>query len=344
MKRLLERSGTEARAILIGVCIAGAGAGCTPSSEVQAGAPVLTALSIVEATGARTDVTADTGDCAGGSAEGGACDPAMDAVCRLATSATTTTFCHCDANDPADPTQGGHWTCRYLPLSVVIATFDRLLDTAPLDPGGASGVAGVATLSSDPAPPDSSVMISALADYDSTGTSTGLVFTALLGIHGPRLNLSGQPAVPAGATVTFALDGTKVRAKDGHTPFTALGALLLDGRISYTTQAPPPPDGGPPDPAAPVPADNSAVTIAFDNTVDPATVVDHIHVTFQSTSAPFTDFTFDTIGAPIITLTPNSAWPAGATLAVTVDATARDVVGDVIGGTGATETFTTEAM
>jgi hypothetical protein len=324
-----------------------------PSEGVPAGAPVLTFLSIFDPnTGARTDVGATTTGCATGVMEGGTCDPNMDAACRLMSSATTTTICGCDM-------AASTWTCSYTPQSVVVATFDRLLDTTPLDPGdsGVPGVTDVAHLLSAPPPPDSSVTLGTVASFDSTGSPTGAVFKFFLGINGPRLTVMGTPAVPANATVTFSLDGDKVRARDGHTPFTSAGPLLQDGVISFATvpfavslslpQPPPLPDGGTPDPHTPVPADATPVTVAFNNNVDPTAILTHIQITQQPTGsavAPvvFTDFKTDTSSGSSVVFTPNSTWPAGATIVVNVDAAAADLVGDTIGA-ASSEFFTTEA-
>jgi hypothetical protein len=208
------------------------GAGCAPKNDVKPGAPVLTTFTIAEGNGTRTDIGPTTADCEATVEEAGNCDPGASATCRL-----TDTFCYCAAKamgdcsiDMNDPTTGGSWVCHYGPMASVIATFDRILDGAPLDPGDAgTGRTDVVMLTATPAP---ATPVSALADYTATGSSTGIVFPLIGGIRGPFLTLSGQPALQAGATVAFKLDPQKVRAKDGKTPFTGMG-LLQDGMLSF---------------------------------------------------------------------------------------------------------------
>jgi hypothetical protein len=334
---------------------------------VAPGAPVLTSLSILDpSTGAHSDVDKTTTDCAAGVMEAGTCDAMNDGACRLTVaSSSLTTICRCDP-DPTGMTTGA-WTCSYGPLSIVVATFDRLPDAAPLDPGdgGAPGVTGVAKLLSAPPPPNASVTLGTLATFDSTGSPTGLVFNVFFGINGPRITLMGQPATPAGATVTFQLDGTKVRARDGQTPFTWAGPLLQDGVISFATvpfslagitvpTAPAAADGTPAPMGTPAPVDGGPVTVSFNNIVDTATILDHIQLTDVGTGAPFTGVTADTSGGSSVTFTPNMAcasnpqatcWPAGGTFMVSVDVGASDAVGDTLpaGAPPQPVTFTTEA-
>jgi hypothetical protein len=231
------------------------GGACSPSSNVKAGAPVLTSLTIVEPDGTphgtRWDVTADTQNCPTEYAEGKDCDPGPFAVCEL----DKNVVCHCVAKDMCDPSIKpdaaatlGTLNCTYAPGSMVIATFDRLLDTTPFD--------GMQTVASLAATPTTAAV--AATDYTSSGTSTGLVFTqwsAFTGnffadITGPTIAMTGTPALPVDSTVTFSLTQDVVRAKDGKTSFTGAGPLLTDGKIAFKTSsftasitvpAPPPP-------------------------------------------------------------------------------------------------------
>jgi hypothetical protein len=248
MKRLFPRAVPEA---VIALLLFG---GCAPTSPVKPGAPVLTMLTIVSPTGGgnpptRFDVTPDTTLCPTGYAENATCDTGT-AVCELGANVV----CHCDVVDMCAPTVG-QLHCTYSPLSMVIATFDRLLDTTPFEPGTTTSVA---TLSAMPAPP---MPASLSADYTSTGSPTGLIFTnfaALVcgsgpcpyaNIVGPTIGLAGSPGIPSGATVTVALDAATVLAKDQKTPFTGTG-LLANGTLAFksapftasiTPPAPPPP-------------------------------------------------------------------------------------------------------
>jgi hypothetical protein len=221
------------------------GGACSPSSNVKSGAPVLTALSIVDSSNHNNhfaDVTADTPSCAMGAAEGKDCDPGT-AVCEL----DMNVVCKCVAKDMCDPSinpdaavTGGTLNCTFQPLSAVLATFDRLLDTTPFTAGTT-----VATLTANPA-----TAAKAATEYNSAGSPTSLVFTMFFNAPGgPSIVTSGDPAVPVDSTVTVALLKTLILAKDGKTQFTGSN-LLADGKIAFKTSsfeasitvpAPPPP-------------------------------------------------------------------------------------------------------
>jgi hypothetical protein len=256
MNRWFPRSAREG---LIGPAVVVLlGAACSPSSPVKPGAPVLMSLIIVDGSG-QTAVTDTTGECApaadGGALEGSDCDP-MSHVCR---DMAKMTICHCVAKpmgdcsiDMSNPATGGTMSCSYGPQAMVVAAFDRLLDTDPLQPGDAGDLpTDIASVSSNPAQ-----TIGTATDYTSTGSTTGLVFPNFAGINGPTLTVSGTPALPAAATVSFALNPARVLAKDGKTQFMG-GGLLVDGTISFKTNAfgvsitvpmaPPPPPPPPPD-------------------------------------------------------------------------------------------------
>jgi hypothetical protein len=257
MKRLFPRAVPEALVALLFL-----GGACSPSSNVQPGAPVLTTLSIVDPSGSHVDVTADTPSCAMGSAEGKDCDPGTP-VCEL----DANVVCQCNAKDMCDPSinpdaavTGGTLNCTYSALSTVRAVFDRLLDTTPF-----TAMTPVASMTANPA-----TTATAATDYTSSGAAKGLVFTLFFGEpNGPHIDVSGVPAVPTDSTVTFALNSSMILAKDKKTPFTAAN-LLADGKIAFKTSsfsasitvpAPPPPMSmnmgmmmmGCPDAAAPPP-------------------------------------------------------------------------------------------
>ncbi|HXI59216.1 MAG TPA: Ig-like domain-containing protein [Polyangia bacterium] len=242
MKRLFSRAAPEAVAVgLLGLLLIGVN--CAPDNSVKAGAPVLKTLTIVEPMGsARHDVSDSTAACES-AGEGMDCDPKA-AVCQLGE-----VICNCVAKDMCDPTikaddakTGGTLNCTFPPMSMVVATFDRLLDTAPFE-----AKTTVAALAAMPA-----TTAVAATDYTANGSSIGLVFPMFFNISGPSIAMVGSPALPTDATVSFTLDKTTVRAKDGKTAFT--GAMLLaGGAISFktgpfsggiTVPAPPPPMGG----------------------------------------------------------------------------------------------------
>ena len=258
MKRLFPRAVPEALIALLFF-----GAACSPTSNVKPGAPVLTTLSIVEPSGTRWDVTSDTKDCPTSYAEGQDCDPTAYALCELGKNVV----CHCDSTDMCDPTKGS-LVCTYAPGSVAVALFDRLLDTTPFDASTT-----VASLTLDPP----NAMSSAATDYSSAGSTTGLVFPVFFGVMGPTITISGAPALPTDSTVTFALDPTTVRAKDGKTPFTG-GGPLKNGTIAFktgpftasiTVPTPPPPmDMGSDMGMAPACPDAGAMMPEMDGGVD----------------------------------------------------------------------------
>jgi hypothetical protein len=222
------------------------GLACDPDLGVKAGAPVLTKFTIVEPSGAATDITPDAADCDpdAGVAAGQACDPASTPVCRLGT-----TFCHCAAKamddpsiDPADPTTGGAVACSYDPGSTVIARFDRIIDGRPFDVDGdqATGIATLALMPPPSAAPD------VLAEYISNGTDPSSTFFGYTNT-GPRISITVAPAFPENSDAVLTLDPGKVRAKDGTTPFASSGAIR-EGRLSFRTgAAPPAADGGAPE-------------------------------------------------------------------------------------------------
>jgi hypothetical protein len=259
----------------------------------------------------------------------------------------------------------GTWTCSYAPDSVVLYTFDRLLDTAPLDPGDASTLLDLASF--DPQPPPAKPVVLA-GDYASTGAPNLLIFPGYTyRANGPSLLFAGVPTFPTSTTITVTLDKTKVLAKDGRTPFTATN-LLVDGAISFVTQplsvavtTPPPPskaaDAGA-DAAAPVDVipDMTAATATFNNIVCPqladgtfdATAIG-THITVSATpiggggpTPVLVDFSaadgFD------VTITPHTTWPANAMVSISVDANAADILGDLLGTAVTATPFTTSAM
>jgi hypothetical protein len=290
MKRLFPRAVPEALSLLgLFVLVNG---GCSPNNNVQPGAPVLTQLAIVENGGATaTTITKDTGACAASPKSGDVCYVADDTgdggtgnrtdltPCQT----TTMDWCRCKGDPSMSP--AGMWDCDpFAPMSVVIATFDRLLDTDPLDPGDAGSRDDIATIMATPTPPTS---VTTAVDYSATGSANGELFNVLGPAYhmnyrsfGPSLQIAASPAQPTSATVTFSLVKEKVLAKDGKTQFVGAGPLLADGTITFKTGAfgvqiavptapPPPADAATDAPAADAPAaDAAADAPAVDAAVD----------------------------------------------------------------------------
>ena len=348
---------------------------CTPNTSVKPGAPVLIELSIVENGGASiTTVTPTTLLFPGPTPEGGPCDPVKYAVCESVTTtnlcrcvpnpqptapmdagasdaatpdaasatpdagksdggaAASDSGTRTDASSDAAPAMlTGTWSCTFAPTSSILYVFDRVLDTEFLGDGG--GASGLAAISSNPAAP---TMVTLNGDYAPNGSPNEVIFP-MLGDRsdGPSLFFTGVPALPAGTAVTVALDKTKVLAKDGRTPFTGTN-LLVDGTITFATQAftallagPPTPngaDGGTPE-ALP---DMTPATVTFTNIVDPTALAGHITVTV----APAVPLPVDVASMDGLNFTiapkAGATWPASADITIAIDATVTDVVGDVL--------------
>jgi len=266
-----------------------------------------------------------------------------DSLCR---DATAQNWCTC-VPDAMDGTMGA-WSCEpFTNVMAVVAVFDRLLDTTPLDPGDAAGLSNVVTADATPA-------TDLLTDYSATGARDGFIFNlfgpAFFGnfrANGPSLFAAPQPEFPSGATVTISLDAQKVRAKDGTTPFTGDG-LLQAGQLVFTM--------APFAASVTAPADaamDPAVSIAFTNFADaPGCGADDDDMTVDAPCAMAMHITVTANGAPVMvnvasadgfsySVTPKgaTAWPAGATIVVTVDATAPNLIGQMVAA-AASATFT----
>jgi hypothetical protein len=332
MKRSFPPPAREALCALVGVLVCGAA--CEPNQDVPPGAPVLKEFTIVSGGTTPTTVTADTPDCAAGIVGGEACNPAGDPPDGLCRQASAMNWCNCAA-DPADDTGATFiWDCSpFTNVTAVIAVFDRLLDTTPLDPGDASGVTDVVTTMGGAGAPE----ITLLPDYSSTGAADGLVFN-LFGPffgnfrgNGPSLFSAPQPEFPSGTTITVSLQANKVLAKDGTTPFTGNG-LLQGGTLVFTMA---------PFSAVVLPADamNPAATVAFTNFADPSG-----HVTATVNGAPVEIVVEAVDGGATFSVTPMAGpWPVGATVVVTVDGATTNLLMQPIAAP-ATVTFTAVAV
>jgi hypothetical protein len=255
----------------------------------------------------------------------------------------------------AAATLGGTWNCApFSPVSAALFVFDRLLDTAPLDPGDASG--GVTTAATATTTP---VSVTITADYASNGSPNEVIFPLLGDFRsdGPSLLFAGQPELPGSSTVSITLKGDQVRAKDGKTPFTGAG-FFAAGNLTYTTAAfgatltTPPTTAAAADagactpPPTTVTPDMTPATLTFNDPVDPAAITPHITIvaTPVGGGAP-TSVAFDaTTGDGLnVSITPKANWPASSSIAITIDASTPDLVGDTL-GTAILGTFTTSAM
>jgi hypothetical protein len=270
-----------------------------------------------------------------------AADPpeTADTLCR---DAAASHWCSCVA-DQADMTMRmGTWSCDpFVNVISTIAIFDRVLDTAPLDPD--EPTTSLADIATAMAGTDTPVLV--VTDYGSNGTPTGLVIPlfAVFGAgnfrtEGPSLFTVPESGFPSGATITVALNAGKVKAKDGTTPFVGTGALL-DGVIKFATAAFTA-TVTEPDTSA-MSMDTNTVTVAFSNLVDAVAVTPHITATVTTgavtTAAAVTVTAVDDTTVAVAPVTP---WPAGSMITITVDAATPSKTGETL-GTAVTKSFPT---
>ena len=349
MKRSFPPPAREALCALAGLLFCGAA--CEPNQDVPPGPPVLKEFTIVTGGTTPTTVTADTPDCAAGIVGSEACLPMgdmatmtpPDGLCRQASAMN---WCNCIPDDADMTGATGNWDCSpFTNVTAVIAVFDRLLDTATLDPGDAAGVTNVVTTMAGTGAPE----ITLLTDYSSTGAANGLIFNVYgpffgnFRANGPSLFSAPQPEFPSGTTITVSLQADKVRAKDGTTPFTGNG-LLQGGTLVFTMAA----FSAvvlPATPAVPATADAPEVPtapamVAFTNFVDPS---GHVTATVNGAAAPIVVEAVD--GGATFTVTPmgGGAWPEGATVVITVDAATTNLLDQPIDA-AASVTFTAVAV
>jgi len=300
------------------------GTACEPDNGVPPGPPILTKMILVAPGPTPVTITPETSDCTAGIASADACDPMMDGLCRDAAMAG---WCNCVA-DATDMTMGA-WDCSPFPVLAVIAVFDRLLDTAPFEAVYPAGSEEVVTGSAGAGSPQFALV----TDYASTGTPMGVTplfsfyFNGNFRNNGPSLFSMPDPGFPSGSAVDVKLEASLVRAKDGTTPFVGLG-LLQGGEVLFTmpafTASIAPPDSGNP------------ASVTFTNFV-PDNVTAHITVT--ANAVDITAQVDLAVSGLVVTATPKTAWPAGATIAIAVDATATNKLGQTIAA-AATGSFT----
>jgi len=323
---------------------------------------VLKEFTIV-AGGTPTTVTADTPDCPAGIVGSEACMPMGDPPDGLCRQASAMNWCNCVPDDADMTGMTGNWDCSpFANVSAVIAVFDRLLDTMPLDPGDAPGLTDVVTTMAGTGAP----VITLLTDYSSTGAADGLVLNLFGPFYfgnfrgnGPSLFSAPQPEFPSGTTITVSLQADLVRAKDGTTPFTGSG-LLQGGTLVFTMA----PFSGVVVAAKPfMPAtmdtEEMATTpamVAFTNFVEPAPcgpptpdpmdedpplcTIAAAHITATVNGAPAA-ITIASGDGTTFTVKPmgGNAWPTGATVVITVDAATTNLLAQPIDA-AASVTFT----
>jgi hypothetical protein len=336
MKRSFPPPAREVLCVLAGALACGVAA-CEPDNSVEPGPPVLLKFVIVEGGTTPTTITPDTPVCASGIVGGEAClpmgmvgsDVPPDGLCRQEAAMN---WCRCNA-DPMDDTMGT-WACPpFSAVTGVIAVFDRVLDTTPFDEA-ATGPLPDAFITQVTAGPST-----VLTDYSPTGAADGLIFN-LFGpffgnfrADGPSLLAAPQPAFASGATVTMMVNGEKVRSKAGE-QFTSTGQLT-GGLLAFTmapfSVAVVPPDIMGPDPVT--------VIVAFTNLVDAATLPAHITVTVNGAPAAFDVAQFDAGATFGVAPMGGGAWPAGATVVVSVDAAVVNLLDQPIAA-AVTEMFT----
>jgi hypothetical protein len=320
-------------------------AACAPDQSVQPGAPELIAVYVVQAGPNPTKIVPETPDCptpvANQMCRAGVdpmADPPQtpDTLCRNVAAGH---WCNCLA-DAADTTgMMGTWNCDpFGGVVQVVAIFDRLLDTTPLDPGDEPALTDVAMATAG-----ASTAVPVLTDYGSNGSPKGLVIPlfAVFGAgnfrtEGPSLLTVPASSFPSDTGVTVALNKSKVLAKDGTTPFVGTGALL-DGIVKFAT-APFAVSLVAPADLGPMSADPNTVTVAFTNLVaDVDAVTMHAHATVNGAAAAIT---VAPVNEATMAISPVDPWPAGATVVVTLDPGVTSVAGDTL-ATAATLTFMT---
>jgi len=324
-----------ARIASLGLAVASlAGTACAPDQDVKPGAPELFAYYIVQAGPTPTKITPDTPDCptpvANQMCKAGVdpqADPpeTPDTLCR---DVAASHWCNCIPDAPES--RMGTWNCDpFVGVISVIAIFDRLLDTAPLDPDEpTNSPTDIATATAGAA----ATAVPVLTDYASNGTPTGLVipifaqfFLGNFRTEGPSLFTVPEAGFPSGTTITTSLNGRRVLAKDGTTSFVGKGALL-DGIVKFTTAAFTA-TVTEPDTSA-MSMDTNTVTVAFSNLVDLDAATPHITATVNGTAVAITVAQVNDV---TLAITPVVPWPAASTVNITVDAATASKSGETLG-------------
>lgn len=291
--------------------------GCDPDNNVAPGAPQLVSFGAVDSTGAALDL--------------GAPDGGVPVV---------------------------------TPLAHFVAVFDRLLDPTPLASITDAGVTGKPGAVLVEAP-------GFVIPADITYVPNSDEIYTLIFPPGPQVIAQPTPSLPSGAQITVRLQSGLLLSKDGRlgavarpgvadtlrfatTPFDvtlAVPAPDLDGGVAETADAGSAEDGGDmtTDAAAPetdagVPsgplgrADSAFVVKATFTNYPGADIAAHAHVVITDASGapvptPALAVAADPADATTLTIAPamGAAWPPGATVTVTIDATAADGFGVALG-------------
>jgi hypothetical protein len=289
------------RACLVALASALTSAACTPSNSVKSGAPVILSFGAVAPDGTPVSFTSEAGVA------------------------------------PAPP------------LAHFVAIFDRVLDGDSLeDADGGVPKAGLAAGEYGPL----GAPLPVTTDYVPNGDSKFFVILP----QGPSLTVSPVCGLPAASSVQISLDLTKLRSHDLSSV-----AKLDEGvtsTLTFTTDALSValeiPDPAEPDPDAGLPGGNepqTVVDVTFNDATPGATplpgcaalpsTANHIHVSATLAGVPVPveavvaqvdgDPAHWTVSPPGTTADAPGAWPAGALVTVTIDATATDNFGTPVG-------------
>lgn len=225
------------------------------------------------------------------------------------------------------------------------ALFDRLLDpttVASVDGGVDNGSTDAVTATYAPLPPTGTVFLTSI--YTPNGDSK----LALVFAPGPSITSAPSPTFPSSTTVTVTLNRTKIHSKKGE-PFVDgdAASMIMFQTAPFSASITVPMGDADPDAGADAgtPAVSpmmQPVTITFTNL--PADDIKN-HVSIIANGTPITTgitSVIDPAAPTTITFTPDTAWPANATIEVRVDATAADAVAVPIDAP-ASASFTTSA-
>jgi hypothetical protein len=214
------------------------------------------------------------------------------------------------------------------PLAQFVARFDRLLDPTPLERVTDAGIEGRANVASIEAPGAPGTAIS----YTPNGDAR---FFLLLP-PGPSVTVTAVPTLPSGSTVTVRLDRQSLRAKDGTStavlaPGVADTLTIQTAPFSAEVELPPASatDGG----AAPGPiVDPDFVGVVAFNNLPEAAIADRVRVTARDAAGGAVTVTprirpSDRDPTRLLVDAGEAGWPAGATVTITVDGAAADLLG-----------------
>ncbi|MEP6653100.1 MAG: hypothetical protein ABJA82_07055 [Myxococcales bacterium] len=243
------------------------------------------------------------------------------------------------------------------PLSHFFALFDRILDPTGVEvvdsDGGITAKEGVADVKWTGGAIESTSLYIPNGHHKWTLIPAG--FYGMPFAVGPSLTITPLSPLPSGSTVTVTLNPEKVRSHDQLHSFVANGDVpypltVQTDPLQVTTDEPQPVADGvvdaavPPGQTPPVAAD-FVLHVTFNNYTAPITK-DAIQTVVTVAGAPVPHSLFDVLTAPdptnptVWTVSPpNSGWPAGAAVTVTIGTTAMDNFGVALAAP-ATASFT----